>query len=73
VLNVLAQHILFTGSLVSFSSFAGFTPYALSKASVRSLSDSLPQQMNLYFAAHHDLPRVRIHTIFTDMMPAQSL
>ncbi|KAJ3578440.1 hypothetical protein NPX13_g2134 [Xylaria arbuscula] len=68
-----ARHLVFTGSFVSFYSFAGFTPYAPSKAAVRSLSDSLSQEMNLYAAAHPDLPPVRIHTVFPATMPTQSL
>ncbi|KAI1637644.1 NAD(P)-binding protein [Biscogniauxia mediterranea] len=68
-----ARHIIFTGSFVSFYSFAGFTPYSPSKAAVRSLSDSLSQEMNLYAAAHPALPRVRVHTVFPATMPTQSL
>ncbi|KAL7622913.1 hypothetical protein AAE478_006592 [Parahypoxylon ruwenzoriense] len=68
-----ARHLIFTGSFVSFYSFAGFTPYSPSKAAVRALSDSLSQEMNLYAAAHPDLPRVRVHTVFPATMPTQSL
>ncbi|KAH9909593.1 NAD(P)-binding protein [Xylariomycetidae sp. FL2044] len=68
-----ARHIIFTGSFVSFYSFAGFTPYSPSKAAIRSLSDSLSQEMNLYAAAHPTLPRVRVHTVFPATMPTQSL
>ncbi|KAI1133203.1 NAD(P)-binding protein [Nemania abortiva] len=68
-----ARHIIFTGSFVSFYSFAGFTPYAPSKAAVRALSDSLSQEMNLYAAAHPELPVVRVHTVFPATMPTQSL
>ncbi|KAK3361372.1 hypothetical protein B0T24DRAFT_539154 [Lasiosphaeria ovina] len=68
-----ARHIVFTGSFVSFFSFAGFTPYCPSKAAIRSLSDSLSQEMNLYAAAYPQLPRVRIHTVFPATMPTQSL
>ncbi|KAI0098295.1 NAD(P)-binding protein [Nemania sp. FL0031] len=68
-----ARHIIFTGSFVSFYSFAGFTPYAPSKAAVRSLSDSLSQELNLYAAARPDLPVVRVHTVFPATMPTQSL
>ncbi|KAI1809074.1 NAD(P)-binding protein [Poronia punctata] len=68
-----ARHLIFTGSFVSFYSFAGFTPYSPSKAAVRSLSDSLSQEMNLYATAHPELPRVRVHTVFPATMPTQSL
>lgn len=68
-----ARHLIFTGSFVSFYSFAGFTPYAPSKAAIRSLADSLSQEMNLYAGARPDLPRVRVHTVFPATMPTQSL
>ncbi|KAF4446156.1 hypothetical protein F53441_10132 [Fusarium austroafricanum] len=68
-----ARHIIFTGSFVSLYSFAGFTPYSPSKAAIRSLSDSLSQEMNLYAGAHPDEPRVRIHTVFPATMPTKSL
>ncbi|KAI3316619.1 hypothetical protein HD806DRAFT_517140 [Xylariaceae sp. AK1471] len=68
-----ARHIIFTGSFVSFYSFAGFTPYSPSKAAVRAFSDSLSQEMNLYAAAHPGLPCVRVHTVFPAATPTQSL
>ncbi|ESU14163.1 hypothetical protein FGSG_07845 [Fusarium graminearum PH-1] len=68
-----ARHIIFTGSFVSLYSFAGFTPYSPSKAAIRSLSDSLSQEMNLYAGAHPNEPRVRIHTVFPATMPTKSL
>ncbi|RTE84203.1 hypothetical protein BHE90_001219 [Fusarium euwallaceae] len=69
----LDRHIIFTGSFVSFFSFAGFTPYAPSKAAIRSLSDSLSQEMNLYAGAHPNEPRVRVHTVFPATMETKSL
>ncbi|XXH02058.1 hypothetical protein Hte_008423 [Hypoxylon texense] len=71
-----ARHIIFTGSFVSFYSFTGFTPYAPSKAAVRSLADSLSQEMNLYNAAHRNLtgvPPVKVHAVFPATMPTRSL
>ncbi|CVK97528.1 related to 3-ketosphinganine reductase [Fusarium mangiferae] len=68
-----SRHIIFTGSFVSLYSFAGFTPYSPSKAAIRSLSDSLSQEMNLYAGAHPNEPRVRIHTVFPATMPTKSL
>lgn len=67
------RHLIFTASFVAFYSFAGFTPYAPSKAAIRALSDSLSQEMNLYAAAHPDIPRVRMHTVFPATMPTKSL
>ncbi|KAI0108797.1 NAD(P)-binding protein [Hypoxylon sp. NC0597] len=63
------RHLIFTGSFVSFYSFAGFTPYAPSKAAVRSLADSLSQEMNLYSST---CP-VRIHAVFPATMPTEGL
>ncbi|RBR20991.1 hypothetical protein FVER53590_07177 [Fusarium verticillioides] len=68
-----SRHIIFTGSFVSLYSFAGFTPYSPSKAAIRSLSDSLSQEMNIYAGAHPNEPRVRIHTVFPATMPTKSL
>lgn len=68
-----ARHLIFTGSFVSFYSFSDFTPYSPSKAAIRSLSDSLSQEMNLYATAHPELPPVRVHTVFPATMPTQSL
>ncbi|KAI1407960.1 NAD(P)-binding protein [Hypoxylon sp. FL1857] len=65
-----ARHLIFTGSFVSFYSFAGFTPYAPSKAAVRSLADSLSQEMNLYASTHQP---VRIHAVFPATMPTEGL
>ncbi|KAF7894629.1 uncharacterized protein EAF01_010079 [Botrytis porri] len=59
-----ARHLIFTASFVALYSFAGYAPYSPSKAALRSLSDSLSQEMNLYAAAFPDAPRVRVHTIF---------
>ncbi|TGO35616.1 hypothetical protein BHYA_0152g00210 [Botrytis hyacinthi] len=59
-----ARHLIFTASFVALYSFAGYAPYSPSKAALRSLSDSLSQEMNLYAAAFPEAPRVRVHTIF---------
>ncbi|KAK9424750.1 putative 3-dehydrosphinganine reductase [Seiridium unicorne] len=59
-----ARHLIFTASFLAFYSFAGYSPYSPSKAALRSLSDGLSQEMNLYAAAHPDKPVIRLHTIF---------
>ncbi len=43
--------------LLAFFSFTGYSPYSPSKAALRSLSDTLSQEMNLYAAAY---PRDRV-------------
>ncbi|OTB10338.1 hypothetical protein K445DRAFT_323108 [Daldinia sp. EC12] len=59
-----ARHIIFTASFLALYSFTGYSPYSPSKAALRSLCDSLSQEMNLYAAAHPHEPPVRLHTIF---------
>ncbi|CAJ2510096.1 Uu.00g059960.m01.CDS01 [Anthostomella pinea] len=59
-----ARHLIFTASFLAFYSFSGYSSYSPSKAALRSLSDSLSQEMNLYSAAHPSEPRVRVHTVF---------
>lgn len=60
----LARHMIFTASFVSFYTFAGYSAYSPTKAALRSLSDSLSQEMNLYAAANPLSPVVKLHTIF---------
>ncbi|TVY56210.1 3-ketodihydrosphingosine reductase tsc10, partial [Lachnellula suecica] len=58
------RHLIFTSSFIAFYTFAGYAPYAPAKAALRSLSDTLSQEMNLYAAAHPNAPCVRLHTVF---------
>lgn len=71
--RLMARHLIFTASFVSFFSVAGFTPYSPSKAAIRLLSDSLSQEMNLYAGANPAQPHIRIHTVFPGTMPTKSL
>ncbi|KAI1385972.1 NAD(P)-binding protein [Hypoxylon trugodes] len=66
------RHLIFTGSFVSFYSFAGFVPYSPSKAAVRALGDALSQEMNLYSSSSTH-PAVRVHTVFPATMPTSGL
>jgi 3-dehydrosphinganine reductase len=59
-----ARHVIFTASFLALYSFAGYSPYSPAKAALRSLSDTLSQEMNLYATAHPSEPRIRFHTIF---------
>ncbi|PQE06681.1 hypothetical protein CJF30_00008586 [Rutstroemia sp. NJR-2017a BBW] len=59
-----ARHLIFTASFLAFYSFAGYAAYSPSKSALRSLSDTLSQEMNLYAAAYPHSPPVRLHTIF---------
>lgn len=56
------RHLIFTASLLSFFTLAGYGPYSPTKAALRSLSDTLSQEMNLY--ASSSRPPVRLHTVF---------
>ncbi|KAG8169758.1 hypothetical protein KVR01_000503 [Diaporthe batatas] len=58
------RHIIFTSSLLAFYGVAGYAPYNPSKAALRSLSDSISQEMNLYAGANPGLPQIKVHTIF---------
>lgn len=58
------RHLIFTASFLAFYPVAGYAPYNPSKAALRSMSDTLSQEMNLYAAAHPDQPPVRVHTVF---------
>ncbi|CAD6441507.1 1604af85-1de2-4194-ae9e-0cc2c70cd432 [Sclerotinia trifoliorum] len=59
-----ARHLIFTASFLAFFSFAGYGAYSPAKAALRSLSDTLSQEMNLYASAFPSAPRVNLHTIF---------
>lgn len=60
----LARHIIFTSSFLALYPIAGYAPYSPGKAALRSLSDSLSQELNLYASANPHLPPVKVHTIF---------
>ncbi|KAK8043979.1 hypothetical protein PG993_004003 [Apiospora rasikravindrae] len=59
-----ARHLIFTASFLAFYSFTGYSPYSPCKAALRSLSDTLSQEVNMYAAANPSQPKVRLHTIF---------
>jgi len=52
------RHLIFTASSLAFFSIAGYGPYSPAKAAMRSLSDTLTQEVKLYTSS------VRIHTVF---------
>lgn len=55
------RHLIFTASFLSFFTIAGYAPYSPTKAALRSLSDTLSQEVNLYTSSRTP---VRLHTIF---------
>lgn len=66
------RHLIFTASLLAFYSLAGYTSYSPCKAALRSLSDTLSQEMNLYAGAHPNEPPVRLHTLFPGTILSES-
>ncbi|KAI9676989.1 MAG: 3-dehydrosphinganine reductase [Caeruleum heppii] len=68
----LPRHIIFTSSVVAFYPLVGYSPYAPAKAALRSLSDTLSQELQLYNGSRlhpSSSPQktgsdVKIHTIF---------
>ena len=57
-----SRHLIFTSSVCGLFNVAGYSPYSPSKTAIRSLSDSLSMEMQLY--AFADFPPVKVHTIF---------
>lgn len=52
------RHLIFTSSVLGFFSIAGYGPYSPAKAALRSLSDTLTQEIKLYTSS------VKVHTVF---------
>lgn len=55
------RHIIFTSSVVAFYPLVGYSPYTSSKAALRTLSDTLSQELQLY-SSHPTA--VKTHCIF---------
>ncbi|KAJ5482032.1 hypothetical protein N7475_000844 [Penicillium sp. IBT 31633x] len=65
------RHLIFTCSTLAFVPIAGYSPYSPAKAAIRSLSDTLSQEIEMYngaftqrHRAHAPAADVKIHTIF---------
>lgn len=58
--NEPAKHIVFTSSIAAFYPIVGYGPYSPSKTALRTLSDTLSQELLLYDSYH----TIRTHTIF---------
>ncbi|KAF2145740.1 uncharacterized protein K452DRAFT_244050 [Aplosporella prunicola CBS 121167] len=64
----LPRHFIMTSSCAAFVGLAGYAPYGPTKAALRSLSDSLRQEVQLYngsrhHAGAHQAPEIKIHLI----------
>lgn len=66
----LPRHLVFTCSTLAFVPITGYSPYSPAKAAMRSLSETLMQEIHLYNGArkNQSIPSppldVKIHTIF---------
>ncbi|BCR97364.1 3-dehydrosphinganine reductase [Aspergillus luchuensis] len=65
------RHLIFTCSTLAFVPIAGYAPYSPAKAAIRSLSDTLSQEIEMYNGSRADKCRseapatdVKIHTVF---------
>ena len=64
------RHFIMTSSVVAFVAVAGYTPYTVAKAAMRSLGDSLRAEVSMYNGARlHPASigpdtDIKIHTVF---------
>ncbi|KAJ5091748.1 hypothetical protein NUU61_006618 [Penicillium alfredii] len=65
------RHLIFTCSTLAFIPIAGYAPYSPAKAAIRSLSDTLSQEIEMYNGVHsqrhrRDAPAadIKVHTVF---------
>lgn len=64
------RHLVFTSSLLAFIPLTGYGPYSPGKSAMRSLSDTLRQELEMYNGARRnkDIPapaaEVKVHTVF---------
>jgi len=52
------RHLIFTASVLAFYTIAGYTPYSPPKAAIRSLCDTIHQELMLY------TDKVKVHAVF---------
>ena len=57
------RHLIFTSSVVAFYPLAGYSAYSPSKTALRSLSDTLSQELLLYPDSPTS-PSIKLHTVF---------
>ncbi|KAI1128528.1 hypothetical protein F5Y10DRAFT_173798 [Nemania abortiva] len=60
----LPRHIIFTSTFCAFYTFAGWGAYSPAKSALRSLADTLSQEMQLYSTAYPKAAPIRIHAVF---------
>jgi 3-dehydrosphinganine reductase len=57
------RHLVFTSTTAVFASVAGYSPYSPAKAAMRTLCDTLNQEILLY-TPPHGIPKVKVHMVF---------
>lgn len=62
--EIATRHLIFTSSFAALYTMVGYTSCGPAKAAVRSLSDSLSQELHLYATANPSWPPIRVHTVF---------
>ena len=55
------RHLIFTSSFLAFLTIVGYGPYSPTKAALRSLADTLSNEVRLYESTHAP---IRVHTLF---------
>ncbi|RDL32055.1 Uncharacterized protein BP5553_09457 [Venustampulla echinocandica] len=63
------KHLIFTSSVAAFYPVAGYAPYAPTKAAIKSLSDTLAQEVLLYGGGD----TVKVHTVFPGTISSPGL
>ncbi|KAK5947336.1 hypothetical protein PMZ80_001486 [Knufia obscura] len=63
------RHLIFTSSVVAFMPMAGYAPYSPAKAAMRTLADTLNQEVQVYNGARHNkepgsAAEIKIHSIY---------
>lgn len=62
--KIATTHLILTSSFQALYTMVGHTSYGPAKAALRSLSDSLSQELHLYAAANPSWPPIKVHTVF---------
>lgn len=64
-----SRHIIFTSSALAFFPVAGYAPYSPAKAAMKSLADTLNQELAMYNGARTKSPGasaadIKVHTLY---------
>ena len=69
------RHLIFTASFAALYTFVGYAPYSPAKSALRSLADTLSNEMRLYAGSGVGAagPPVRVHTVFPATIHSEGL